>query len=323
MIPFSQTSSQTAGHLGEQRLIAAIRDWLGPASPPPPGGIGDDCAVIDLAPGTRALMTTDPILWKRHFDETVSPEQAAAKLLKRNLSDIAAMGGRPRAAVVSLLLPLTTSLEWLERFHRGLRESALEFAVSIAGGDISQTDGLLAACMTLLGETTGGRALTRAGAQIGDRLLVTGSLGGSIRGHHLSFRPRLAEGQWLAARPEVKAAMDVSDGLAKDLLAILPAGSSAWLDTGKIPVSRDAGALSAETGKPSLLHALEDGEDYELLVAVDGQADLATFRAAWHQDFHLLLTEVGSVRKLPPGGAALCGLPDSVTERLSGYEHLR
>jgi thiamine-monophosphate kinase len=323
MNPFTENQPESAGALGESGLIEAIRSWLGPASPPAPEGIGDDCAVFSPTPGARALVTTDPIVWGRHFDQDVAPEAASAKLFKRNLSDIAAMGGRPRVAVVSLLLPASTSLEWLQRFHAGLRDVSIACATPLAGGDVSQTDGLLAACLTLVGETTGERALTRSGARPGDRLFVTGSLGGSLLGRHLSFEPRLAEGQWLAARPEVTAGIDLSDGLAKDLPALLPPGCEAELFADAIPLNPDADRMARESGRPPLFHALCDGEDYELLVAAAPGA--TAWLDEWRRDFALPLTEIGFIRERGPeaGEILLCGLPPGVAGALHGYEHLR
>lgn len=323
MNPFHSTRAGSAGEWGERRLIEAIRQWLGDASPPPPEGIGDDCAVFSPRVGSEILVTTDPVLWGRHFDESTAPEEAAAKLLKRNLSDVAAMGGRPRMAVISLLLPPATSLEWLERFHRSLRKSSLRFAVPISGGDVSQTDGLLAACMTLIGETTAGRALTRSGASAGDSLFITGTLGGSILGHHLSFEPRLTEGQWLAARPEVTAAIDVSDGLAKDLPALLPAHGEAHLRADAIPTSESAAQMAEKSGRSPLFHALCDGEDYELLVTVRGESS-ARFLADWKNTFAAPLTCIGTVEQRASGstGSILRGLPSGLEEAIHGYEHL-
>lgn len=323
MNPFSTTPAESAAQWGERRLIEAVRTWLGDASPPPPEGIGDDCAVFKPTAGTETLVTTDPVLWGRHFDEKVSPEQAAEKLLKRNLSDIAAMGGRARMAVISLLLPATTSLTWLERFHLGLRECALKYKVPISGGDVSQTDGLLGACMTLVGETTAGRALTRNGASVGDKIFVTGSLGGSLLGHHFSFEPRLREGQWLAARPEITAAIDLSDGLAKDLPALLPSGTEAELNSEAIPLSPDARAMAAQTGRSRLHHALTDGEDYELLVTAKGDVD--ELLEIWQEAFSIPLTLIGSVRERQGNSNdfPLRGIPGELVGEAHGYEHLR
>ena len=295
--------------LGEARLIAAIRRWLGPASPPAPFGIGDDCAVV---PGSRGpqLLTVDPVVHGRHFDDSVPPEAAGAKLLKRNLSDIAAMGGRPTAAVVALALDPGVSLAWLERFHRGMAACARRFAVPIVGGDVAETRGTIVATLTLLGTAAGPRVLTRSGAVRGDWIYVTGRLGRSVpTGHHLSFRPRLREGAWLARRPEVRAMMDVSDGLAKDLWALAPAGTAPCLEPAAVP--RRDGA--------SLREALCDGEDYELAFAVSGRADAGAMERAWRRAFPgTPLSRIGRLGRPAARGATGFRLSD-----YGGYEHLR
>lgn len=325
MYPFKETSAGTAGELGELALIRKIQEWLGDASPPSPVGIGDDCAVFCVAPQQQGLVTTDPILWKRHFDETVSPELAAMKLVKRNLSDIAAMGGKPLTAVVSLLLPKNTSLDWLRSFYKGMREASHRYQVPISGGDVSETEGLLGACLTLIGETTGGRILRRDTARIQDHVFVTGSLGGSLLGHHFNFEPRLAAGEWLCAREEVTAAIDLSDGLAKDLQALLPRNAQARLFPTNIPVSDAARKSAADSGRPPLAHAFADGEDYELLFTIRGETDPETFLSDWRKNFpELPLSLIGRFESADSAdGKLLIGLPEEVANQLSGYEHFR
>jgi thiamine-monophosphate kinase len=324
MNPFRQTRADTAAELGETLLIEAIRQWLGDASPPAPHGIGDDCAVFTLGNQSQALVTTDPVLWGRHFDQTIAPGDVAKKLFKRNLSDIAAMGGRPRVAVVSLLLPPFTSLEWLRDFHLGLRDASRHYHVPLVGGDVSQTDGLLGACMTLIGEAAGDRILTRQGASRGDHIFVTGRLGGSRLRHHYDFEPRLAEGQWLAARAEITAGMDISDGLAKDLISLIPRDCVAELHPEAIPLSEDAVEAAATSGRSALHHALCDGEDHELLITVKKEAHLDEFLLRWNQTFALPLTRIGflSERASDDETLLLRGLPSDMSE-IHGYEHLR
>jgi thiamine-monophosphate kinase len=317
MTPFTALRARSVAAWGERRLIDGIRRWLGRASPAAPFGIGDDCAVI---PPTKRhqLVTTDPVIFGQHFDTTVPARAVGAKLLKRNLSDIAAMGGRPVAAVVSLALAPQTSVRWLEQFYRGLAASALKHRVKIVGGDITQGPaGFFGAFLTLHGESAGGRVVTRNGARAGDTIYVTGSLGGSLLGHHHAFAPRLAEGAWLAGRPEVRAMMDVSDGLAKDLDSLTPAGLVPAVEAGAIPISAAARRRARRTKQSPLFHALCDGEDYELLIVVHGGP--AAFERDWRKRFRKLpLTRVGRfVRKnqLPAGALRLADY--------HGYEHLR
>lgn len=317
--PFTSTRRESVTAHGELRLIALIRRWLGDASPRSPFGIGDDCAVIPPTKNQQ-LVTTDPVIHGQHFDDTVPPRSVGAKLLKRNLSDIAAMGGRPVAAVVSLALAPDTRIEWLRGFYLGLADCARRYGVKIVGGDITQgPKGFFGAFLTLHGESAGRRVVTRGGAKRGDRLYVTGTLGGSLRGHHHRFTPRLAEGAWLAGRPEVRAMMDVSDGLAKDLESLTPAGLAPALDAGVIPISAAARRSARQSGRTPLAHALGDGEDYELLVVVRGRSTAREFERAWQKRFpEVPLTPIGAFapkKHLPAGALRLADY--------RGYEHLR
>jgi thiamine-monophosphate kinase len=275
MHPFAKIPRDSVSALGEENLIAAIRGWLGSASPSAPFGIGDDCAVLP-ASKQRQLITVDPVIFGRHFDADAAPRAVGEKLLKRNLSDIAAMGGLPTAAVISLILDPRVSRRWLEAFYRGLAACARRYEVSIVGGDIAQANGVLAASLTLLGQTNTHRAVTRTGAKIGDSIYVTGRLGGSLAsGHHQSFIPRLREGAWLAQQRAVRSMMDVSDGLAKDLHALTPHGATPAIDPKAVPCRRGS----------DLRAALSDGEDYELVFSLAAMADRGAFAAAWRRKF--------------------------------------
>lgn len=310
MHPFAKAQGGAVGALGEERLIAAIRRWLGSASPRAPFGIGDDCAVLPAAAG-RQLITVDPVIYGRHFDDTIPPRAVGAKLLKRNLSDLAAMGGRPTAAVLALTLDARVDVRWLEAFYRGLAACARHYGVPIVGGDVAQADGVLAASLTLLGTAAAGRdarVISRRGAAAGDWIYVTGVLGGSLAsGHHCAFQPRLAEGAWLAQRRELRAMMDVSDGLAKDLHALTPPGTRPALRAEDLP--RRPGA--------SVRAALSEGEDYELVLAVAAKADRATFERAWRRKFRTRLTCIGRFVRPRDWPADAIDLAT-----YHGYEHL-
>jgi thiamine-monophosphate kinase len=317
MTPFSHRKTDTVASLGEERLIASIRRWLGNVSPPAPLGIGDDCAILPPSKKAQAI-TVDPVIYLRHFDDSIPPRAVGAKLLKRNLSDLAAMGAKPRAAVVALTLDSRTRLNWLEKFYRGLADCARTYRVSIVGGDIAQADNVLAASLTLVGEASGSRMLTRAGARTGDWIYVTGPLGGSLLGKHHRFTPRLAEGVWLAARPEVRAMMDLSDGLAKDLHALTPPGAEPALDPDLIPISAAARQLARTSRRTPLAHALGDGEDFELLFAVRKNTDRSSFEKNWLRHFRHPLSCIG---QFVPIGKCPAGSIDLNAHR--GYEHLR
>jgi thiamine-monophosphate kinase len=307
--PFTQRFRDSVSALGEEKLLAAIRRWLGAASPRAPFGIGDDCAVLPAARGPL-LLTVDPVIYGEHFDDRVPPRAAGEKLFKRNLSDIAAMGGRPRAAVVALALDGRVKLAWLEQFYRGLAAVGRRYRVPIVGGDLARNRGGIVATLTLVGDAPARRVLTRRGARVGDWIYVTGTLGDSLRnGHHFKFAPRLAEGAWLARQRVVRAMMDVSDGLAKDLHALTPRGVVPALAPGAIP--RRAGA--------TLAAALSDGEDYELVFALAARASREEFARAWRKQFpRTRLSCLGRFVRtgaLPPGALHLADY--------HGYEHLR
>lgn len=318
MHPFTKHPSDSVAALGETRLIASIRRWLGRVSPPPPFGIGDDCAVLPASP-RQQLITTDPVIYGRHFDDSIPPRAVGAKLLKRNLSDLAAMGARPTAAVIALALDPRVRTSWLEGFYRGLAAAARRYGVAVVGGDVAQSDGFLGAFLTLLGEAAGPRIVLRTGARSGDWIYVTGTLGGSRLGHHWRFVPRLAEGTWLARQPAVRAMMDVSDGLAKDLHALTPAGTWPAINAAAVPISAAARTSAARSGRSPRHHALCDGEDYELVLAVDGRDSGAVLKRAWRRRFpDLRLTCIGqflAAGQSAPGSLDLAAL--------HGYEHLR
>jgi thiamine-monophosphate kinase len=307
--PFTKHFADSVSAWGEEKLLAAIRRWLGPASPRPPFGIGDDCAVLPAARGQQ-LITVDPVIYGRHFDDTVPSRAVGAKLLKRNLSDLAAMGGRPTAAVLALTLDARVSRKWLEQFFRGLAACARRYGVSIVGGDVAQADGTVAASLTLLGRAAGSRVVTRTGARVGDWIYATGVLGGSLRSrHHYRFTPRLAEGAWLARQSGVRAMMDVSDGLAKDLRALTPRGATPALDPTALP--RRAGC--------SIAAALGDGEDYELVFALAARSDRAVFERTWRRAFPR--TRLSCLGRFVRPGALPAGSLNLDDYR--GYEHLR
>lgn len=315
MSPFTQRREDSVLATGELGLIALVRRWLAETSPRSPFGIGDDCAVLPAS--TRpALVTTDPVLYGHHFDDQVPARAVGAKLLKRNLSDIAAMGGKPVAAVLSLSMAGSTRTAWLREFYLGLATVARRYRVKIVGGDITQApEGFFGAFLTLHGETAGPRFLTRTGARPGDALFVTGQLGGSRAGHHYRFTPRLAEGAWLARQKEVVAMMDVSDGIAKDIGTLTPRGTVAAIWPKCLPVSPAARRAAKLSGQPAWVHAATDGEDYELLFAVRG-VDEIIFQRRWLRRFDTPLHRLGHfAQSIAPGQIDW--------RSLHGYEHLR
>lgn len=314
MSPFTQDPQRSVSAWGESRLIEGIRRWLGKTNPPAPAGIGDDCAVV--ATGPRTLITVDPVVHGRHFDDSLPARAVGAKLLKRNASDIAAMGGRPTHGVVSLVLPADVSISWIRGFYLGLAAAARAHGVSVVGGDVTQ-GAALSASLTLLGRP-GPRVLTRKGARPGDHLFVTGVLGGSRLGWHHRFQPRIAAGHWLARQRDVRALMDVSDGLSKDLRSLTPPRLLPALRPEAVPLSAAARRLAKSSGRSALEHALSDGEDFELVWVVDGRTDPTSFLRRWPKRLGVSASWIGTFvheRRFPA---------DALNPFVwKGYEHLR
>lgn len=231
-------------------------------------GPGDDTAALTWPSGTPCLVTTDMLLDGSCFLlAEAGPRLVGRKAMAVNLSDIAAMAGRPIAAVVSVGLPREGGKKLAEGLYLGLREMADLFDTAIVGGDTNSWEGPLVINITLLGEPTGRGPVRRADAEPGDWLFVTGPLGGSIRGKHLTFTPRVVEAQRLHGQFELKAMIDISDGLAADLNHLCEESRcGAVINEDAIPISPAAQQMNDQ--RPPLEHALGDGEDFELLFAV-------------------------------------------------------
>jgi thiamine-monophosphate kinase len=235
-------------------------------------GAGDDAAVMKLTDGKQLVATTDTLMDGVDFRVAEhDPAQIGHKALAVNLSDLAAMAARPVAALVSLCLPQVGGESLAKKLYEGLLKTATKYNVAIAGGDTNSWNGPLVISVTALGEVTPGREWRRSGARPGDRILVTGSFGGSILGRHLSVEPRVKEALWLAEHAEIHAAIDVSDGLSLDLSRVVEAsGCGAAIDLNKVPISPASAqyAQQLRDGSTPLDHALSDGEDFELILAV-------------------------------------------------------
>lgn len=255
-------------------------------------GIGDDAAVVDLAAGQQLVTTTDTIIDQVDF---LSGEHSLAdigyKALAINLSDIAAMGGTATAALVSLSLPNDRPTQTAAGVYEGILEAATQYGVAVAGGDLSVYHGPLSITITLLGTVPTGEAWLRSGACEGDALLLSGSVGGSLLGRHLRPRPRLDLAAELRSLANVHAAIDISDGFSLDLDRLCAAsGVGAEIDTALLPIHADAGARAQTSGRTPLEHALGDGEDFELILAMAAE-DWARVKA---QRPDLGLVQVGN-----------------------------
>jgi thiamine-monophosphate kinase len=234
---------------------------------------GDDAAVLRPPAERRSVVTVDMLMEGVDFvlGPECTPQMVGHKALAVNLSDLAAMGARPEAAVAAVALPRAHG----DTIGRGLLDGilalALKHGITLAGGDTNAWDGPLVISITAIGSVAPGRAWRRDGARPGDLLVVSGACGGSLLGRHLAVVPRVREALAIASRFVVHAAIDVSDGLSLDLARMMRAsGTAALLDLPAIPIHPDAVRMSetAGDGARPLDRALSDGEDFELLLAL-------------------------------------------------------
>ena len=263
-------------------------------------GVGDDMAAVTLPGGefsNLALLKIDQALDQVHFDlRSHRPAAAGKKAVNRCLSDCAAMACMPTAILISVALPRTATTAMMRELFDGCQAAAAAFNCPIVGGDTAIWDQRLAITVAALGSSAR-PPIRRSGAKAGDALCVTGKLGGSILGRHLDFIPRIEPAQQLAAAMNIHAMMDLSDGLAMDLPRMMTAsGTGACVNAAWVPIHPDALRLQQRDGKPALHHALCDGEDYELLFAVDSD----DARQLANVDPEIPVTIIGRVT--PPQG---------------------
>jgi len=305
---------------GEEELLAWLAGALsGDGSSSVVLGVGDDMAVV-RASGGDVLLASDMILDGVHFDSSEHSLAAIGhKAMSCVLSDCAAMAVRPVSAVVSVALPDGWRLDDSKQLYGGLRAAAAAFDCAIVGGDTTSWSGRLAVDVTIMGERYPGiEPVRRSGARIGDALMVTGCLGGSGLGRHLTFHPKVVEARRICERwaDRVHAMMDISDGLSLDVHRLCRAsGVGAVLDEREVldVVHDDARRLSQLDGKSPLHHALTDGEDFELLLAVDSCVESDCVEG-------LALHRIGRIAE---GGIRVRRV-NGVEEPLlaQGYEHL-
>ncbi len=275
-------------------------------------GIGDDTAVLEWKKDTDLLFTCDMLIEDVHFTlKTATPFQIGWKALAVNISDIAAMGGIPRYAVVSVGLRPDSAVSFVDGIFRGIGTLARKFGVNIVGGDTNKSRKLVID-ISLLGEVKKKDMVRRSGAKVGDAILLTGALGGSVKGRHLTFVPRLDESRKIVGTFRVHSMIDVSDGLSLDLYRVLKASScGARIYENCIPLSRDAGSFE---------EAIADGEDFELLFTMEPREARRFFKEAL-ADFG---TDVSLIGEIVEGrkGLTLVRSDGSVRSlRPKGYTH--
>ncbi|MGJ8644188.1 MAG: thiamine-phosphate kinase [Luteolibacter sp.] len=246
-------------------------------------GPGDDCAVVDKGGERLELLKTDALVEGVHFLKDANARAVGWKAVARVISDFAAMGGVVERFLVTVALPGSMDIGWIEDFYRGMGDCMKVHGGVLAGGETCRVPEGSAAVISVAatGSVERGKAVLRSGGKVGDEIWVTGRLGGSLAGKHLSFTPRVEEAKWLAEYFKPTAMMDLSDGLAKDLGRMALASSCGYqLEMDRIPVTE--GCTVAE--------ALGDGEDFELLLTAPQGMDTTE----WQERFpELELTRIG------------------------------
>jgi thiamine-monophosphate kinase len=284
--------------LGEDKLVAALLRGL-PDARDVVRGPGDDCAVIGNPRGKLwRLLKTDCLVEGIHFRPNEEARKIGWKALARAVSDIAAMAGRPRHALITLAISPEADLKRATDIYAGLKKCAKRYGIAIVGGETARSPGPMFISVTLSGEVERRVCVFRSGGQAGDRLFVTGRLGGSLAGRHLTFEPRVEEARWLSQRFHLHAMMDLSDGLGADLPRLARAS--------KCGFQLNEEALPLNPGRTPR-QAISDGEDYELLFALPPR-DAANLKILWPSKFSALpLTEIGELTAAKPKKAALHG----------------
>lgn len=256
-----------------------------------PIGIGDDMAMVRMAGGDSVLITTDMLLEGTHFDlENATIEQVGYKSMAVSLSDCAAMATLPVGAVVSVGLPKGFDSERLKELHAGIVRAGDKYGCELIGGDITSfaSDGKLVINVAMLSRPCKVEPVRRSGAKVGDVICVTGKLGGSLRGGHLEFEPRVFEAVKIAESVKLNSMMDISDGLSRDLPRICAqSGVGALVYGAKVPIS----AAAKESGDP-LAAALNDGEDFELLFTLSEEM-FEKLKGVWKEQ--LAITAIGKI----------------------------
>jgi thiamine-monophosphate kinase len=284
---------KTLGEIGEDELIHRLVKLV-PISVALGEGPGDDCAVVDSGGEMLTLLKTDALVEGVHYEKTADPRSVGWKAVARVISDFAAMGGRPGRFLVTIALPGSADVAWVESFYRGMGDCLGIHGGLIAGGETCRVPEGSAAVISIAatGFAERGKVVFRSGGNIGDEIWVTGQLGGSISGKHLSFSPRVEESAWLIANAGVSAMMDLSDGIAKDLPRLAAASACGFeILRENIPASEGC----------TLEQALTDGEDFELLfTAPAGRISPED----WGKEFpSLRLTKIGSLVAAGEGDA--------------------
>ncbi len=308
--------------LGEFELIKRLRSRLRTHSSRVIKGIGDDSAVFSTSPNTIQLTSTDALIESIHFDlKTISPKQLGRKAMAINISDIAAMGGTPYLVIISLGLPESTSIKFIDEFYSGLQKICNLYEIKLAGGDTVASPKHLFINVCILGEAPKNRVFYRTGAKPGDQIFITGNLGDSAMGlrilmeknkgsistkhknflikKHLEPIPRVKESKLLAkSKLKITSMIDVSDGLAQDLGHLLTRDKlGANLYEGNLPISEALNSACLQRKHDRTTWALQGGEDYELLFTIKPE-DVKKMKGLFLKA-DTLVSHIGEITKSP------------------------
>ncbi len=287
-------------------LIEGIKERFSRLVPSDIEGIGDDCAVIYGAGDSCTVITADMLIEGTHFLRSIDPFDLGVRSVEVNISDVAAMGATPTALLLSVALPDWVGGEWCERFFAGIESCG----VALVGGDTTRSNSQLCINITALGAVGKENIKHRSSAKVGDSIVVSGVLGESAAsGYQKPVKAQVEQGVWLGARVEVGAMMDLSDGLAGDILHILSnSGVGAEIEIDAVPVHSSA----------TIDQALSGGEDYKLLLTV-AEGEFGRLAAHYEAKFGEQLYEIGRICE----GNSLLWLEGGVEKplNLSGYQH--
>ncbi len=319
---------QTVADVGEAGLIARIQRYVKPRGAGVVVGVGDDAALV-RAVKPAAVLTTDMLVENVDFRFAWATwADVGHKAAAVNLSDLAAMGARPRGLLLSLALRSDVRVSDVMALVSTLAKVGARYGAPLVGGDLSKIDGPVVASVTAIGEVDPKRALRRHAARVGDVVLVSGALGGAaagldalqaglmtpLRERQLRPTPNIRLGMALADSGLIKSAADISDGLARDALHLVPKGAGVALDVTALPIDRDVARVAGHFHKDAVRLAVAGGEDFELVLAC-APRDVARVQAIARRQ-RCRLTVVGKVVKQP-------GLVMEGAAKLDAFDHFR
>lgn len=307
--------------IGEFGLIGRFAGKFKSLIPQGITGIGDDCAILPVGDGNDLVITTDMLVEDIHFTKSmISPIDLGHKSLAVNLSDIASMGAIPVGSFLSIAIPDSYDVQYLDELMEGYYQLSEELQVPLLGGDTTRSGNKLVLNVCAIGKIKSGRAKLRASARSGDIIAVTGYLGDSAAGLkalvenfprssnvdwlikcHQRANAHVAEGAWLGGIEHVNAMMDISDGIASDLMHILVASSkAACINLDRLPVSPQLKETSALHGLNTIKLATSGGEDYCLLVTIL-EDEFDSVAKKFQEEFNRPLYPVGNILEGSPG----------------------